>query len=220
MSFHNGQYYLFYSVSAFAKNTSAIAVATNKTLNPDDKNYRWEDHGIVIESFPNRDLWNAIDPNLVYDENNMPWLAFGSFWNGLKLVKLNADLLSIANPQEWHTIARRERSFELDDTDPGNAALEAPFIFKKNDYYYLFLSWDLCCRGEKSTYKIVVGRSKTVQGPYVDAIGKSLNDGGGTILLQGNQNWYGSATTAHTHLTEKIIWFFTHTTLRKKAHQN
>ncbi|MDI1256970.1 MAG: arabinan endo-1,5-alpha-L-arabinosidase [Flavobacterium sp.] len=191
ISFHNGQYYLYYSVSAFAKNTSAIAVATNKTLNPEDKDYKWEDHGIVIQSFPNRDLWNAIDPNLVFDENNIPWLSFGSFWDGLKLVKLNADLLSIAQPQQWYTIARRERSFELDDTDPGNAALEAPFIFKKNDFYYLFLSWDLCCRGEKSTYKIVVGRSKNVQGPYVDATGKALNDGGGTILLQGNQNWYG-----------------------------
>lgn len=191
VSYHNGQYYLYYSVSVFAKNTSAIAVATNKTLNPADINYKWVDHGIVIQSVPNRDLWNAIDPNLVYDENNTPWLSFGSFWDGLKMVQLNADLLSVAEPQQWYTIARRERSFNLDDTDPGDAALEAPFVFKKDGYYYLFLSWDLCCRGEKSTYKVVVGRSKTVQGPYTDEAGKPLNQGGGTIVIQGNANWYG-----------------------------
>lgn len=192
VSFHNGQYYIYYSVSAFAKNTSAIGLVTNKTLNPADKNFKWEDHGIVIQSVPNRDLWNAIDPNLIYDENNTPWLAFGSFWDGLKMVKLKSDLKSVAQPEEWYTIARRERSFKLDDTDPGDAALEAPFVFKKGDYYYLFLSWDLCCRGDKSTYKVVVGRSKKVQGPYVDASGKPLNEGGGTLVIEGNKNWYGA----------------------------
>ena len=192
ISLHNGVYYLYYSISAFGKNTSAIGVATNTVLDPKDENYNWKDQGIVIESIPNRDLWNAIDPNLIIDENDTPWLSFGSFWDGLKLVKLNKNLTEIAQPQEWHTIARRERNFELADSDPGNAALEAPFIFKKNDYYYLFLSWDLCCRGENSTYKVVVGRSKDVTGPYVDKSGKELNNGGGTLLVEGNSNWYGA----------------------------
>ncbi|MFV8342504.1 arabinan endo-1,5-alpha-L-arabinosidase [Flavobacterium sp. XS2P39] len=192
VSFHNNRYYLYYSVSAFAKNTSAIALATNTTLNPKDPAYKWIDHGIVIQSVPNRDMWNAIDPNLTFDENNIPWLAFGSFWNGLKMVKLNSDLKSVAEPQEWSTISKRKRTFELADTDPGDGALEAPFIFKKNGYYYQFLSWDLCCRGEKSTYKVVVGRSKKITGPYVDKDGKSLNEGGGTLLIQGNENWYGA----------------------------
>jgi len=191
ISFHNSKYYLYYSVSAFGKNTSAIGVATNSTLNPKDANYQWEDHGIVIQSVPNRDLWNAIDPNLVFDEDNTPWLSFGSFWNGLKMVKLNADLLSIAEPQEWYSIAKRERDLFKDDDNGGTAALEAPFIFKKNGYYYLFQSWDLCCRGENSTYKVVVGRSKKVTGPYFDKEGKSLNEGGGTLVVEGNKNWFG-----------------------------
>src|SRR5690606_21510965 len=169
-----------------------IGVATNTTLDPKDKNYKWVDQGIVIQSLPNRDMWNAIDPNLVFDENNTPWLSFGSFWEGLKLVKLNRDLKSIAQPQEWYTIAKRKRTFELADSDPGDGALEAPFIFKKNGYYYQFLSWDLCCRGEKSTYKVVVGRSKNVTGPYVDKEGKLLTNGGGTLLIEGNENWFGA----------------------------
>lgn len=208
ISFHNNTYYLYYSVSAFAKNTSAIGVTTNTTLDPKDPAYKWIDHGIVIQSVPNRDMWNAIDPNLTFDENNTPWLAFGSFWEGLKMVKLNPDLLSKAQPEKWFAIAKRERGVNVDDSHPGEAALEAPFIFKKNGYYYLFLSWDFCCQGEKSTYKVVVGRSKVITGPYVDKEGKSLNDGGGTLLIQGGQNWYGAGhNSAYTFDGKDYIVF-------------
>lgn len=137
-------------------------------------------------------MWNAIDPNIIFDEKGTPWMSFGSFWDGLKLVQLTPDLLQIATPEKWHTIARRERSFSLENTDPGDAALEAPFIFKKGDYYYQFLSWDLCCRAEKSTYKVVVGRSKNLQGPYYDKEGKSLFQGGGSLVIEGNKNWFGA----------------------------
>jgi len=191
ITLHNGIYYLYYSVSAFGKNTSAIGLVTNATLNPEDENYKWEDQGIVIQSVPNRDLWNAIDPNLIFDESGTPWLAFGSFWSGLKMLKLNANLKEVAQPEVWTTIARRDRDSGLEDSDAGNAALEGPFIFKKGDYYYQFLSWDYCCRGENSTYKLVVGRSKSVTGPYVDKEGKELNIGGGSLVIEGNKNWYG-----------------------------
>ncbi len=191
ITFHNGKYYLYYSVSAFGKNTSAIGLVTNSTLNSEDGNYKWEDQGIVIQSAPNRDLWNAIDPNLIFDEEGTPWLSFGSFWSGLKMVKLNDDLKSLAQPQEWYPIARRDRSAGIPDANAGDAALEGPFIFKKGDYYYQFLSWDYCCRGEESTYKLVVGRSKSVTGPYVDKEGKELTSGGGSLVIEGNKNWYG-----------------------------
>ncbi|MCM4157299.1 arabinan endo-1,5-alpha-L-arabinosidase [Gramella sp. AN32] len=201
-------WYLYYSVSAFAKNTSAIGVATNKTLNPKDPDYKWTDQGIVIRSIPNRDMWNAIDPNVIYDKEGTPWMAFGSFWNGLKMVKLSEELTQIAEPQEWYTIASRKRSFGIPSEDPGDAALEAPFIFKKGNWYYQFLSWDLCCRAEKSTYKVVVGRSKQVTGPYVDKDGKSLNEGGGTLLLQGNKNWYGAGHNSVYNFDGKDYMFF------------
>jgi arabinan endo-1,5-alpha-L-arabinosidase len=100
ISFHDGKYFLYYSVSAFGKNTSCIGVATNTTLDPADKNFKWIDHGKVIQSIPGRDLWNAIDPNLAFDESKQPWLVFGSFWSGMKLVKLNASLDKVAEPQE------------------------------------------------------------------------------------------------------------------------
>jgi len=189
ISFVNGTYYLYYSASAFAKNTSAIGVATNKTLHPSDPDFKWVDHGIVVHSVPNRDFWNAIDPNLIMAGRNEGWLAFGSFWGGLKLVKLSPDLLSLAQPEEWYTIARQPRTFALDDTDPGDGAIEAPFIYRHYQYYYLFVSVDYCCRGLDSTYKILVGRSRNVEGPYVDKDGVLLSRGGGTLVAEGNEDW-------------------------------
>jgi arabinan endo-1,5-alpha-L-arabinosidase len=191
ISYHNDTYYLYYSISAFGKNTSCIGLATNTTLHSKSPDYKWIDHGKVIESIPGRDMWNAIDPNLITDENNEPWLAFGSFWNGIKLVKLNEQRNAIATPQSWVTVASRKRSFELADTLAGDAAIEAPFIFKKDAYYYLFVSFDYCCRGEQSTYKVVVGRSKTLVGPYLDKNGLALSQGGGTLVVEGNKDWAG-----------------------------
>jgi len=193
ISFHNGKYYLYYAVSAFGKNTSCIGLVVNKTLDITSSEYKWEDVGKVIQSIPGRDMWNAIDPNLVIDENNTPWLTFGSFWEGMKLVKLNPDFASVAQPEQWYTVARRPRDFSHSDSAAGNAAIEGPFIFKKNNYYYLFVSWDYCCRAEKSDYKVVVGRSEKVMGPYLDKNGLRLDKNGGTLTVQGdNKEWFGA----------------------------
>lgn len=191
ISFHNGQYYLYYSVSAFGKNTSCIGLATNKTLDPESGDFKWTDHGKVIQSVPGRDMWNAIDPNLVLDENKTPWMVFGSFWNGMKLVKLDSTLTAVAQPEEWHTVAARKRDYILPDSVAGDAAIEAPFIYKHDKYFYLFVSFDYCCRGEKSTYKMMVGRSEKVMGPYTDREGVPMNLGGGSVVLEGDKNWHG-----------------------------
>ena len=199
ISFYNGLYYLFYSVSAFGKNTSAIGVATNTTLHTNDPAYKWIDHGKVIQSIPGKTNWNAIDPNLITDKDGTPYLVFGSFWDGLKLVKLNKDRLSVAeDPNNIPTIATRRKTasenlpaVDGNPVDAGGNAIEAPFIFKHDKYFYLFASIDYCCKGPKSTYKMIIGRSKKLKGPYLDKEGVSMNKGGGSILLAGDTNWYG-----------------------------
>ena len=108
----------FILCSAFAKNTSAIGHATNPTLDPTDPKFKWTDHGKVIQSVPNRDMWNAIDPNIIIDEKVAPWMSFGSFWDGIKMVKLTPDMNAVAQPEEWYSLSRRERTFELDDKIP------------------------------------------------------------------------------------------------------
>ncbi|PTX91815.1 arabinan endo-1,5-alpha-L-arabinosidase [Opitutus sp. ER46] len=200
---HGGRYLLYYSVSAFGKNTSCIGVASNVTLDPADPRFRWVDHGKVIQSFPGQTNWNAIDPAFITDEHGTPYLAFGSFWGGLQLVRLKPDgLAPDQDPAEAITIASRKRDPNVpnppappDDpmaaADAGGNAIEAPFIFRRGGWYYLFASIDLCCRGPKSTYKMIVGRAKDVKGPYLDRLGRRLASGGGTLLLAGNAEWYG-----------------------------
>ena len=189
ISYHKGRYYLYYSVSAFGKNTSAIGLATNQTLNPADPKYKWVDHGKIIQSIPGKTNWNAIDPNLVTDESGTPWLSFGSFWGGLKLVKLSKDRMSVAGrTDDLPTIASRKKN---DAAETGANAIEAPFIFRKDGYYYLFASIDYCCKGKDSTYKMIVGRSKNVQGPYLDREGNPMREGGGTLVLAGDADWHG-----------------------------
>lgn len=204
--FHDGRYYLYYSCSSFGKNDSAIGVATNTTLDPLSPDYKWEDHGCVVRSVGGRDLWNAIDPNLFVEEDGTPWLSFGSFWGGIKLVKLDKSLTRISDDQVWYPLCRRpegtaEDTSETDDAirkdergadfNPGNGAVEAPFIIKRGMYYYLFVSYDLCCRGPKSTYKVVCGRSQKITGPYVDKNGTPLLEGGGSIVISGNGQYPG-----------------------------
>ncbi|MBC7904201.1 MAG: arabinan endo-1,5-alpha-L-arabinosidase, partial [Gemmatimonadaceae bacterium] len=209
INLHNGLYYLYYSVSAFGKNTSCIGVATNRTLNANSPDFLWVDHGKVVQSVPGRDMWNAIDPNLIIDNENVPWLVFGSFWNGMKLTRLSADMKKLANPEEWYTVAARKRNVVLPDSVAGDAAIEAPFIFKKDKFFYLFVSFDYCCRGEKSTYKVMVGRSPEIRGPYVDSDGVPMNIGGGSLVIEGNKEWHGVGHSA-TVSFDGVDYLFSH----------
>ena len=203
----DGRHYVYYSVSAFGRNSSAMGVVTNESLDPDSPDYEWVDHGIVVRSVQGRDMWNAIDPNLAVDEAGTPWLSFGSHWLGVKVVEMADNLTETAPGAEWHTLASRHRYWKLHERDAGDAAnpelnydslytdeivelnrdsesgaVEAPFVFQHGDYYYLFASWDRCCRGVESTYKVVVGRSKSITGPYVDKEGEPLFRGGGSLV--------------------------------------
>jgi arabinan endo-1,5-alpha-L-arabinosidase len=150
------------------------------------------DRGKVLQSVPGVTDWNAIDPNLVVGESGVPYLAFGSFWSGLKLVRLSADRLSLADPAATPVAiaSRRKAQPEAGQRAPANP-IEAPFIFRKGKYYYLFASIDYCCKGVNSTYKMIVGRGRSVAGPFLDQEGVDLAHGGGSMLLAGDQNWHG-----------------------------
>jgi arabinan endo-1,5-alpha-L-arabinosidase len=185
ISYFNGKYHLYYSASTFGSNRSSIGLATNLTLDPTSDKYRWEDQGKIIGSYSSND-WNAIDPNIVLDEQGQPWLSFGSFWSGIKLRKIDHTTGKLSSlDQTLYSLASRPRTKEL----PG--AIEAPTIFRKNGYYYLFVSFDFCCRGKESTYNIRVGRARRVTGPYTDRSGKPMMEDGGTLLLAGEGRWRG-----------------------------
>lgn len=165
-----GRYLLYYSVSAWGRNASAIGLATNPTLDPTAAEYAWRDEGIVVRSFATNDF-NAIDPAVVVDEQNRLWMSFGSFWSGIKLVELDGATGRRAFPAgPIHSLAHAE-------------TIEAPCLHRHGEHYYLFVNWGLCCRGTNSTYQIRVGRSPTILGPYLDQDGRDLLVGGGAFLL-------------------------------------
>lgn len=173
-----GRYRLYYAVSTFGSNRSAVGLATNTTLDPAAPGYRWRDEGPVVMSTP-ADDYNAIDPAFVADAQGRQWLALGSFWTGLKLFRLDPATGRLLHPGE-HPLVLAHRPV------PAGAPsiVEAPFIFARGGWYWLLASYDYCCKGVNSTYYTVVARSRTVEGPYRGKDGSSMLAGGGTILLR------------------------------------
>ena len=176
IQYYNGRYWLYYSVSKFRSNTSLIGLLSTNSITSG----QWRDDGLVIRS-TSSDNFNAIDGDLVIDKDGNPWLSYGSFWSGIKLTRLDKNTMKPTG--NVYSIATRPNS-------PNNA-IEAPSITYKDGYYYLFVSFDSCCQGVNSTYKIAYGRSKNITGPYVDKNGVSMMNGGGTIFDAGNNRWKG-----------------------------
>ncbi|MCX7872406.1 MAG: arabinan endo-1,5-alpha-L-arabinosidase [Verrucomicrobiae bacterium] len=187
----NDKWYLYYSVSSFGKNRSAIGLAINKSLNPLTSDFKWEDGGIIIESFYTNNF-NAIDPAVLLDGDRL-WLVFGSWWTGIKLVELDKTT--------GKRMSEKSPMYSLAGTQKND--IEAPYLCKRGKYYYLFVNWGLCCRGVNSTYEIRVGRSEQVTGPYRDRDGKDMREGGGTIFLNTRDNRIGPGHIAIIKVGDK-----------------
>jgi arabinan endo-1,5-alpha-L-arabinosidase len=190
-------YLLYYSVSGWGKNTSAIGLASNRSLDPEHPEFEWKDQGIVIQSTP-RERFNAIDPHLFSDDDGRLWMSFGSFWSGIQLIELDP-----ATGQR-HPENRKIHHLAWSET------IEAPAILKRDGFYYLFLNWGRCCRGLESTYEIRIGRSREITGPYLDADGVELVTGGGTLLLASEGDHVGPGHPAFVHEEEGKTRMFFH----------
>ena len=174
ISYQGGRYVMYYSASTFGSNRSAIFLATSAT----GASGTWTNEGLVIESRTS-DNFNAIDPNLVVDTSGRWWLSFGSFWSGIKLVELNP------------ATGKRSNATIRGIAGRNGGAIEAPVIARHGNYYYLWVSFDRCCQGAASTYRVMVGRSTSVTGPFTDRNGTPMTSGGGTQVLAGHGNIHG-----------------------------
>ncbi|GAA3030976.1 arabinan endo-1,5-alpha-L-arabinosidase [Streptosporangium longisporum] len=178
LSYRNGRYHLYYSASTFGSSRSAIFLATSTT----GASGSWTDRGLVVETTADSG-YNAIDPNLVVDGQGRWWLSFGSFWSGIKMIRLDpATGKRSSSDTSVRGLAQRTTA---------SGAVEAPFVHRRGGHYYLFVSFDLCCRGAQSTYRTMVGRSTSVTGPFVDRNGTRMTSGGGTEILAGHGNVHG-----------------------------
>jgi arabinan endo-1,5-alpha-L-arabinosidase len=180
ISYFNGLYHLYYAGSMFAKNTSVIGLATNTTLDPSDPAYQWADQGLVLSS-TSTDDFNAIDPTILVDTDGSVWMTYGSYWTGIKQQQIDPATGKLLAPnQTVYSLATRPGV----QFDP----IEGSSLVHQGSYYYLFVSFDDCCNPNPylDTYKIMVGRSTSVHGPFSDAGGTAMLEGGGTLLLGGN----------------------------------
>jgi len=182
VSFVNGTYRVYYAGSVFGSNHSVIGLATNSTLDRQSAAYSWVDQGLVLESNApgSKDDWNAIDPNATLDADGNWWLVFGSFWSGIKLRRLDSATgkLSSADTKLYALAAH-------------SGGIEAPSIVTHNGYYYLFVSYDACCKSVDSTYRTMVGRASAITGPYSDANGKAMLQGNALQLLAKDGRYIG-----------------------------
>lgn len=172
--FRNGRWRIYYSVSTFGSQISALGLVSSPTLDPNSPNYGWKDEGLVLTSSEDDDF-NAIDPAVVADADGRDWLLWGSFWGGLKMRALESSGKPRADAETFD-IANRRISPD---------SVEGGYVLAKDGWFYLFASFDFCCRGLDSTYRMVVGRSRSVTGPYLDKNGDDLNEGGGSPLRDG-----------------------------------
>ncbi|WP_303310833.1 family 43 glycosylhydrolase [Hymenobacter sp. BT730] len=190
--FMNGKYYLYYSCSTFGSKVSAIGLATNVTLDPASPNYKWEDQGEVISTDANSAV-NAIDPAVFKDTNGDVWLSYGSFFGGIRITRLNASTGKLTGTTQYAV---------------ANNNPEAAYLTKNGSYYYLFINRGACCNGVNSTYHILVGRSTSPTGPFLDQKGVDLNSGGGTVVLNTSGRYIGPG---HTGIfQENGVSYFSH----------
>jgi hypothetical protein len=161
----NGKYYMYYSCSTFGSPTSAIGLATSLSLDPASPNYGWTDQGLVVSSSSAADV-NAIDPAILKDDNGQLYMYYGSFSAGLGVLELD--------PQTGLKKAGATTAIVAGNATGSTQDWEAAYVVKENGFYYFYANRGFCCRGLGSTYRIVVGRSASPTGPFVDKNGVNL----------------------------------------------
>ncbi len=166
--------FLYYCLSSFGGNTSAIGLMTNASFDPAKPGEGWRDQGLVLMSRDGDDF-NAIDPFRIDLKDGRAFLAYGSYWSGVKLRALNPETGMLANKDE-PAIAIAARKMH-------DGVIEAPSIIEHDGRFVLFVSFDQCCKGVASTYNIRVGRADRIEGPYRDRDGKAMLEGGGSLVL-------------------------------------
>lgn len=162
------RYYVYVAANIGAQPKAAVNMIWSKTLDPESPDYKWEEGGVVASSDGVEDS-NAIDPGVFLDPNDgRLWLVYGSYFGYIRLVELDPKT------------GLRRNTKDL----PRNLAVncEASDLMYHDGWYYLLATHGSCCRGADSGYNIRMGRARKVTGPYLDAEGIDMIQGGGKLF--------------------------------------
>ncbi|KAI0737879.1 glycoside hydrolase family 43 protein [Daedaleopsis nitida] len=183
--FVNGRYVLYYSISQVSSQNSSIGVATSPSMEAGT----WNDLGRVISS-KGGDAYNAIDGNLI--QSNGLKFAFGSYNQGIFQLPLS----------DIHTLAADPPGTHL--AGANGQPTEGGFTYKpqNSSYFFQFFSHGVTLFNPNQTdpipagqeYKVLVGRSKSVSGPFLDKAGHKLTEAlkpaAGSLVLGSHDNVY------------------------------
>ncbi|KAG0158326.1 hypothetical protein PDIDSM_5839 [Penicillium digitatum] len=168
----NGVYYVYYSVSTFGSQNSALGLATSATM----ESGSWVDHGATGIASSSGKEFNAIDGNL-FNDGTTYYLNFGSFWHDIYQAPMSSDATKVASSP-----------YNLAYDPSGTHAVEGSYMYKYGIYYYLFYSAGICCGYDKSRpasgaeYKIKVCRSTSPTSGFVDAAVLLVQAGGAQLF--------------------------------------
>lgn len=154
----------YYSLSVGGDENPGIGVATAPTpYGP------WTHYGKLFDS-EEIGVTNSIDPHVFYDDDRL-YMVFGSYGGLITLIELTEDGLGLMGGLE----SQKESKVALAGFEVfNNDNYEGSFIMKKDGWYYLFLSTGSALSGKQSTYHVVVARSRSLTGPYLDSQGRDM----------------------------------------------
>jgi arabinan endo-1,5-alpha-L-arabinosidase len=176
-------YYMYYAVSSFGSQVSAIGLATSSTLAVGS----WTDLGSTGVASTSAKPYNAIDPNLILVGSTY-YLNFGSFWHDIYQVEMDSTPTSKGS----------NSAYNIEYNSVGTSPCEGSYMFYYDGYYYLLWSHGICCNynvdkpAAGAEYMIMMCRSTSATGSFLDSNGVNcLNNNGGTILLESHDYVYG-----------------------------
>lgn len=172
-------YYLYYSRNmcrdSDCTERSVCGLAIGSSIADPD----WVDQGAVLYTALCTDYRRSIDPTLIFDQSGNLWMAAGSFGRPNDDGYVNGGIWLYQLDPETGMVKAGTSSTQL-----ARAWIEAPYLYYKNGWYYLFFNQERCCSGTSSTYFIRYARSQNITGPYYDKDGINvLNHNNGSLFL-------------------------------------
>ena len=166
-----------------------ILTMWNKTLDPKSPDFKWTTAVEVCSSDGMEDQ-DAIDPGVLLDPTTgRLWVSYGTYFGTIRLIELDPKT-------GFRVSGNKEKDIAID--------CEATDLIYRNGWYYLLGTHGTCCDGVNSTYNIVVGRSRSVEGPYIDNVGRDMYHGGGRMVVAAGDRKTGAGHFGRTIIDEGV----------------